>query len=64
MLDLRNNPDGLLPGGVKTAGLFLDVNKPVVFVLSNKGDVTAQETFGPGIDLDDQLVVFENGNTA
>jgi len=64
VLDLRNNPGGLLPGGVETAGLFLDVNKPVVFVLSNKGDVTTQETLGPGIDLDDPLVVFVNGNTA
>ena len=64
VLDLRNNPGGLLPGGVDTAGLFLDSNKPVVFVVNKSGVVDAQETLGPGIDLDDPLVIFVNGNTA
>jgi carboxyl-terminal processing protease len=37
VLDLRRNPGGLLPGGVDTAGLFLDANQPVVFTISKSG---------------------------
>ena len=49
LFDLRGNPGGLLPGGVETASLFLESNKPVVFVVSNKGVVTAEETFEDGM---------------
>lgn len=64
VIDLRNNPGGLLPGGVETAGLFLDANKPVVFVVDKKGIVDAQETLAPGIDLEDPVVLYVNRNTA
>ena len=37
LFDLRSNPGGLLPGGVETASMFLEANKPVVYVVSNKG---------------------------
>ena len=64
VIDLRNNPGGLLPGGVDTAGLFLDADKPIVFVVSKTGYIDSQKSLAPGIDLDDPLVVYVNGNTA
>jgi carboxyl-terminal processing protease len=64
VLDLRGNPGGLLPGGVATASLFLDSNKPVVFVVDKNGVVDSQSTLDRGMDLDSSLVIFTNGNTA
>jgi len=64
VLDLRGNPGGLLPGGVDTASLFLDANKPVVFVVNKNGIVDSQSTFGPGIDLDSPVAVLVDHNTA
>lgn len=64
VLDLRGNPGGLLPGGVDTASLFLEEDKPVVFVVNKNGVVDAQKTLTKGIDLDTPLVVLVDGNTA
>lgn len=64
VLDLRNNPGGLLPGGTDTAGLFLEANKPLVFVVDKKGVVDAQSTFQDGIAVDYPLAIVVNGNTA
>ena len=64
VLDVRNNPGGLLPGGVDTASLFLDANKPVVFEVNKSGQVKSTETFAPGLDLESPIVVLANGNTA
>jgi carboxyl-terminal processing protease len=64
VLDLRGNPGGLLPGGVDTASLFLEGNKPVVFVVNKKGVVDAQQTLNDGIDLDSPLAIYVDGNTA
>ena len=64
VLDLRGNPGGLLPGGVETASLFLESNKPVVFVVNKNGVVDAQYTLGDGIDLESPLVLLVDGNTA
>lgn len=64
VFDLRSNPGGLLPGGVETAGLFLEANKPVVFVVSNKGVVDSQETFADGLDLETPLIILVDHNTA
>jgi carboxyl-terminal processing protease len=64
LLDLRGNPGGLLPGGVDTASLFLEANKPVVFVVDKKGIVDAQSTLADGIDVDSPLVLLVDGNTA
>lgn len=64
VLDVRNNPGGLLPGGIDTASLFLDTAKPVVFEVNKNGFVSATETFAPGIELGKPLVVLANGNTA
>jgi carboxyl-terminal processing protease len=64
VFDLRSNPGGLLPGAVETASLFLESNKPVVFVVSNKGVIDSQETFTNGIDTETPLVILVDHNTA
>lgn len=64
VIDLRGNPGGLLPGGTDTAGLFLESNKPTVFVVDKKGNVDSQTTYQDGIDLDSPLVLVVDSNTA
>ena len=64
IIDLRNNPGGLLPGGTDTAGLFLEANKPLVFVVDKKGNVDAQSTFQDGADINLPIALLVNGNTA
>lgn len=64
LIDVRGNPGGLLPGGVETAGLFLQNNLPVVFVVDKTGVVDSQSTLVTGMALDDPLVIYVNGNTA
>lgn len=64
VIDLRNNPGGLLPGGTDTAAMFLEANKPLVFVVDKKGMVDAQSTFQDGSVLDTPLVLVVNSNTA
>lgn len=63
-IDLRGNPGGLLPGGVDTASLFLEANKPVVFVANKNGVVDAQSTFTDGVDLESPLVLLVDSGTA
>ena len=64
VFDLRSNPGGLLPGGTETASLFLETNRPLVFVVSNKGVVDSQETFVDGMDIETPLVIMVDHNTA
>jgi carboxyl-terminal processing protease len=64
LFDLRSNPGGLLPGGTEAASLFLEANKPVLFVVSNKGVIDAQETFVDGFDTETNLVILVDHNTA
>lgn len=64
VIDVRGNPGGLLPGGVDTASLFLNANKPVVFVVDKKGVVDSQSTFTEGIDMESPLVVLVDDSTA
>jgi carboxyl-terminal processing protease len=64
VFDLRGNPGGLLPGGTEAASLFLKSNQPVVFVVSNKGVIDAQETFADGFDTETPLLVLVDHNTA
>ena len=64
LIDVRGNPGGLLPGGVDTASLFLEANKPVVFVVDKKGIVDSQATFVNGIDVTSPLVVLVDSKTA
>jgi carboxyl-terminal processing protease len=64
LFDLRGNPGGLLPGGTETASLLLKSNQPLVFVVSNKGVVDAQETFVDGVDTETPVVILVDHNTA
>jgi len=64
LFDLRSNPGGLLPGGVETASMFLEANKPVVYVVSNKGVISAEETFENGFDTETKLTILVDHNTA
>lgn len=64
LFDLRSNPGGLLPGGVETASMFLEANKPVVYVVSNKGVVSSEETFQDGFDTETKLTILVDHNTA
>jgi carboxyl-terminal processing protease len=65
VIDVRGNPGGLLPGGVDTASLFLEQNKPVVYVVDKKGVVDAQSTLATGSQVDDTpLVVLVDSGTA
>ena len=64
LFDLRSNPGGLLPGGVETASMFLEANKPVVYVVSNKGVISAEETFENGFDTETSLTILVDHNTA
>jgi len=64
VLDLRGNPGGLLPGGVDTAAIFLEANKPVVYVVDKKGVQDNQLTYQDGSVLDAPLAIVVNGNTA
>jgi carboxyl-terminal processing protease len=67
VLDVRGNPGGLLPGGVDTAGLFLNENAPLVYVVNKQGIVDAQATLTKGAFSDDPsspLIVLVDANTA
>ncbi|KAL7557290.1 hypothetical protein ACA910_016251 [Epithemia clementina (nom. ined.)] len=64
VVDLRGNPGGLLPGGVGTASLFLEADKPVVYVVGKTGVVDSQSTLATGIDVTSPIVVLVNANTA
>lgn len=64
VFDLRGNPGGLLPGGVNTASLFLEQNKPVVYVVSKTGIADSQAALGTDIDLETPLVILVDSNTA
>ncbi|CAN0191201.1 unnamed protein product, partial [Phaeothamnion confervicola] len=48
VIDLRGNAGGLLPGGIDTAGLFLDGGRDVVSVLSRTGAVDRRTTAAAG----------------
>jgi len=64
LFDLRSNPGGLLPGGIETASMFLEANKPVVYVVSNKGVILAEETFANGFDTETKVTILVDHNTA
>ncbi|CAM9823023.1 unnamed protein product, partial [Ectocarpus sp. 13 AM-2016] len=48
VVDLRGNVGGLLPGGIDTAGLFLDSGKDVVFIIRKNGSVEGRTTLEAG----------------
>lgn len=64
VLDVHGNPGGLLPGGTDTASLFLDKDKPLVFVIDKKGVLDAQSVLVTGKDIEIPLVIYTDKNTA
>ncbi|HLP90580.1 MAG TPA: S41 family peptidase [Nostocaceae cyanobacterium] len=62
ILDLRNNPGGLLQAGIEIARLWLD-SGTVVYTVNRQGIQGSFEASGPAL-TDDPLVVLVNQGTA
>lgn len=62
ILDLRNNPGGLLQAGIEVARLWLD-SGIVVYTVNRRGVEGKFESFGPALTKD-PLVVLVNQGTA
>jgi carboxyl-terminal processing protease len=62
ILDLRNNPGGLLQSGIEIARLWLD-SGTVVYTVNRQGIQGNFEAFGPSL-TDDPLVILVNQGTA
>lgn len=62
ILDLRNNPGGLLQAGVEIARLWLD-SGTIVYTVNRQGIQGSFEAFGPAL-TDDPLVILVNQGTA
>ncbi|MBE9038087.1 carboxyl-terminal processing protease CtpA [aff. Roholtiella sp. LEGE 12411] len=62
VLDLRNNPGGLLQSGIEVARLWLD-SGPIVYTVNRQGIQGSFEAFGPPL-TEDPLVLLVNQGTA
>ena len=62
VLDLRNNPGGLLQAGIEVARLWLD-SDIVVYTVNRQGIQGSFESFGPAL-TQDPLVILVNQGTA
>ena len=62
VLDLRNNPGGLLQAGVEIARLWLD-QSTIVYTVNRQGTLGSFEAYGPPLTKD-PLVVLVNQGTA
>jgi len=62
ILDLRNNPGGLLQAGIEIARLWLDTGT-IVYTANRQGIQGSFDAFGPAL-TDDPLVVLVNQGTA
>lgn len=62
VLDLRNNPGGLLQAGIEIARLWLDEGT-IVYTVSRQGILDSFEAHGPAL-TQDPLVVLVNEGTA
>ncbi|GAB4205002.1 MAG: S41 family peptidase [Coleofasciculaceae cyanobacterium] len=62
VLDLRNNPGGLLQAGVEIARLWLD-KSTIVYTVNRQGTLGSFEAYGPPLTKD-PLVVLVNQGTA
>ncbi|MBD2359888.1 carboxyl-terminal processing protease CtpA [Anabaena sp. UHCC 0399] len=62
ILDLRNNPGGLLQAGIEIARLWLD-SGTIVYTVNRQGVQGNFEAFGPAL-TDDPLVILVNQGTA
>ena len=64
VLDLRNNPGGLVSALVNIAGQFLPPDTTVLLEQDRSGDQKPYKTSGEGVAVDMPLVVLVNNNTA
>jgi carboxyl-terminal processing protease len=62
ILDLRNNPGGLLQAGIEAARLWLD-SGTIVYTANRQGIQGTYEAFGPALTTD-PLVILVNQGTA
>ncbi|MBD2343028.1 carboxyl-terminal processing protease CtpA [Anabaena subtropica] len=62
ILDLRNNPGGLLQAGIEIARQWLD-SGTIVYTVNRQGIQGSFEAFGPAL-TDDPLVILVNQGTA
>nr|MDJ0773465.1 S41 family peptidase [Mastigocoleus sp. MO_167.B18] len=62
VLDLRNNPGGLLQAGIDVAREWLD-SGTIVYTVNRQGILGSFDAFGPAL-TDDPLVVLVNKGTA
>ena len=62
ILDLRNNPGGLLQAGIEVARLWLD-SGTIVYTANRQGIQGTYEAFGPALTTD-PLVILVNQGTA
>ncbi len=62
ILDLRNNPGGLLQSGIEVARLWLD-SGTIVYTANRQGILGSFESFGPSLTKD-PLVILVNEGTA
>jgi len=64
IIDLRNNPGGILDVAVNVAGYFLEKGKVVVIEDYGNGKKIEHKSFGPAILKDAKIVVLINGGSA
>ncbi|NNJ11724.1 S41 family peptidase [Chloroflexales bacterium ZM16-3] len=64
ILDLRNNPGGLLDEAVSVASQFLPEGSTVLLEANRSGDRNPTKTKGGGVALDIPLIVLINKNSA
>ena len=64
ILDLRNNPGGLLTGAVEVTSQFLPSGKLVVYIKGKSGDKTEFNTLNADQYYDYPMIVLVNGGSA
>ncbi|HEC69598.1 MAG TPA: S41 family peptidase [Candidatus Omnitrophica bacterium] len=65
IIDLRNNPGGLLESAVRVASLFLEPNKLVVYTLDRDNNKVEYKSYPSGVHISDKpLVVLVNEGSA
>jgi carboxyl-terminal processing protease len=64
VLDMRNNPGGLVNEAIGIASQFLPQGTVVLLEEDRNGDRTASKAQGGGVALEIPMVILVNGNTA
>jgi len=66
ILDLRNNPGGLVQAGVDVSAIFLDGSK-TVFTVASRGEgqsIQTTENFSPALTHDPMIVLVDKGSAS